>query len=98
MVSFDRPADANQTAQVCHKPTRLARRGIFWCLVLFWLQGRLAAFELPGHRRSVQSKVPGVGLEGPEHVHSREHVEVLVLQVAEVPGPDLRRLLDLLER
>jgi hypothetical protein len=40
----------------------------------------------------------GVGLEGTEHVHCREHVEVLILQVAEVPGPDLRRLLDLLER
>jgi hypothetical protein len=67
-------------------------------MIPLWLQGRLAAFELPGHRRSVQSKVLGVGLEGPEHVHGREHVEVLILQVAEVPGPDLRRLLDLLER
>jgi hypothetical protein len=94
---FDRPADANQTAQGCQESTRLARRGIFWWL-LFCLQGRLTAFELPGHRRSVESKVLGVGLEGPEHVHGREHFEVLVLQVTEVPGPDLRHLLDLLER
>ena len=95
---FDSPADTNQTAQGWQEPARLARRRTFCRPLLFWLKGRQAAFELPGYCRSVQSKVLSVGLEGAEHVHSRQHVEVLILQVSEVPGPDLRRLLDLLER
>src|SRR5215207_2441489 len=75
----------------------LAWLGLFLCLVLFLLQERLAVFEFADQGLSVQSQVPGVGLEGPEHVHGWQYVEVLVLKVTEVPDPDLRRLLDLLE-
>jgi hypothetical protein len=54
---FDRPADANEPAQGCQEPTRLARRRIFCCLLLFLLRGRQVALELPGYCRSVQSNV-----------------------------------------
>jgi len=58
---------------------------------------RLPVLVFPDKRLCVEPQVVGVSSEGSLHVHGRQYVEVLPLQFLEVPRPDLRRLLGLME-
>jgi hypothetical protein len=95
---FYRVVLAEGVGKRCHQPTRLTSLGCFTRHFPFCLRESLAASELRDQYRSVQPEVFGINFQVIAHAPGRKRLEVLVLQVAEMPALYLCGLLDLLKR